>query len=113
MPRTSAPLRAAQSRTAVTASAESRSACRTRPMVCISVKVPCWHSRSQVEYQIAARLGAADQRAAIGGLFHPVGGVADGPGEPVSPARLAHARAARTAAPHAARIRQAAQGRLG
>ena len=34
MPRTSAPLRAAQSRTAVTASSESRAGCRTRPMAC-------------------------------------------------------------------------------
>ena len=49
---------------------------------------------SEVEDQVAARLGAADQRAAAGWLLHRVGAVADRPGQQGGLAGVAHAGAA-------------------
>jgi hypothetical protein len=51
-------------------------------------------SGSQVEHQVASGLGAADQRASLGGIIDRVGGVPDRPGHQVGLTGVAHAGAA-------------------
>lgn len=55
---------------------------------------PAAISGLQVEYQVTAWLGAADQRAAVGGVIYRVRSVADRSGQQACLACVAHAGAA-------------------
>ena len=75
-----------------------------------SVKVPGWHSRSQVEHQVATRLGAADQRVSRRRDLDRVGRVADRPRTPGRSRRCGTRRCGTTSAPARRRLRPARAG---
>ena len=62
--------------------------------ICCGCQVLRDEHLSQVEYEVAARLGAADQRAACGRVIDRVWGIADRPGQQTCLAGMAYAGAA-------------------